>query len=349
MVRVVLLGLDGFPLGHVRPEITPTLWRLAGDGAGGGERLTGTCALPATTYPSFASLLTGASPSTHGVWVTHPRPNAPAWAAVQRVTVPTLLDRAHAAGLTARAVLGDHHLAAVLAIPPRVLAWPPDGQPPAGTPLDAHGYATNGAVRPHLLEAAADPSVDLLFAHLNEADTVGHDSGPDSRVTRDVAMATDRLLAELVDAMAPLWDRSVLVITSDHDMERRADRPLITLMPGPLDGLANEMVADAGAAVIRPLAGCTEALVQSVREVDGVRSVEAVPDGYVVAGAEPGRIFAGTPLRPYLGVHGSPSTAWTLAIAAGGSRAVNGLLSSDGRTRPGTAWAPMLAAALGIG
>lgn len=342
--RIILVGLDGFPLRHVTPAITPTLWRLADAEHGG--RMTGSCGLPATTYPSFASLLTGTPPSTHGVWVTGPRPNAPGWAAGQRVTVPTLLDRSQAAGRVARAVLGDHHLARVLRIPSSVLAWPPDGQPPAGTTLDAHGYATNAAVRPHLLAAAADPSVDLLFVHLNEADTLGHDLGPDAPAVREVVAATDRLLGELVAALAPDWDRSVLLITSDHDMERRADAPRITLAPELLDGLAQDMVADGGAAVLRPLPGRTQALVAALIEVDGVRSVAVEPGGFVVAGAEPGRIFAGAPNPVSTGIHGGPSTARTLAILAGGAPAAASVLNDEVSPRL-TAWAPALAALFG--
>lgn len=106
-------------------------------------------------------------------------------------------------------------------------------------------------------------------------------------------------------------------------------------------------MANGGAAVIRPLPGRAEALVRALREVDGVCSVEVQPKGFMVVGAEPGRVFAGTPVRPYLGVHGGPATARTLSIVAGGSP-VAALLTGSGRTRPGTAWAPMLAGILGL-
>lgn len=345
MPRVVLLGLDGFPLRYISESTTPTLWRLATDG--GGPLLTGTCALPSTTYPSFTSLLTGVPPARHGVWVTGPRPGAPAWGAAQQVSVPTLLDRTSEAGLRTVAVLGDHHLASVLRIRPSILAWPPDIRPPDGTQLDAHGYATNAAVRPHLLAAAADGAIDLLFGHLNEADTIGHDLGPGALAVRDVAVATDALIADVLDALAHEWSRTVLIITSDHDMERVAEEPIIDLLPGPLDGVAEGLVADGGAAIIRPLPDRSDALLAVLRTLAGVQSVEREAGGLVVVGAAPGRIFGGTPLRPYLGVHGGPSTARTLAIVAGGAPEADALCRHGG-VIPGVAWVPMLARLFGL-
>lgn len=312
--RVVLLGLDGFPLRHLGPTMTPVLWRLAGNPRR--SMPLGTAGLPATTYPGFASLLTGADPGVHGVWVTGPRPNAPDWAQVQRVRVETLLDEARRTGLRSAAVLGDHLLAGVLAIEGESLRWPPAGKPPPRARLDAHGYPINTEVLPHVLSAAGDPELDLLFAHLNETDTVGHDHGPQASKSAACAADTDAMLGQIVSALAPDWHRTVLCIVSDHDMEARNDLPPVPLAAA--GELVAGWVADGGGAVLMPRPDAGGAVLRSLLATPGVAEATLHRSGMVVAGAEPGRVFEGTPPRPYRGVHGGPTTARTLAIVAGG-------------------------------
>lgn len=313
------------------------MWRIA---AGvGGAPVHGAGVVPATTYPAFASLLTGAGPADHGVWVTGERPDAPAWARVQQVRLPTLLHAARARGHRAAAVLGDHLLGAVLGLDGDLLRWPPGGSPPAGTPLDAHGYAVNRAVVPHLLEAFADPSLALVFGHLNETDTIGHDHGPEAPETEAVARDTDALLGELLATLDDGWERTLVIITSDHDMEPIAALPLVDAPSGG--------VADGGAFVVRPEPGTARTVASALAETPGVSGVRSIGE-WLIAGAEPGRVFAGSPRRPYRGIHGGPATARTLALVTGGHPAVAGLAS---RARGGmhqTEWAGAILTALPI-
>jgi hypothetical protein len=81
--RVVMLGLDGFPIAALSPSCTPQLWAL-----GGGW---GRTSLLASTYPGFASLLTGQLPREHQVWCTAGRRDLPPWAGSTQVGVLTLL------------------------------------------------------------------------------------------------------------------------------------------------------------------------------------------------------------------------------------------------------------------
>src|SRR2546430_12227399 len=71
--------------------------------------------------------------------------------------------------------------------------WPPGGVIPHGIPLDAHGYPMNAAVHPHLMNAITDDSLGLVFGHLNEADTIGHDQGPESEAAQACYRETDQL------------------------------------------------------------------------------------------------------------------------------------------------------------
>src|ERR1035437_8852543 len=144
--------------------------------------------VPSTTYPGFTSLLTGAGQWKTGVRTTAQRSGAvPGWAGMDRTVLPTIVHAAREAGLTTAVVMGNQKLEKVLRLDDLDRVWPSGAVVPAGTEIDRHGYPTNAAVRPHLLEAAGDPAVDLLFAHLNETDTLGHDLGPSSPETFECA------------------------------------------------------------------------------------------------------------------------------------------------------------------
>src|SRR5205823_8451762 len=145
--RVVLLGLDGFPPDVISPDLTPRLWALGE--AGGRAAEGGRCALPSSTYPSFATLLSGRLPARHGVRATitsGPRPGViPGWAGLRRVQAPTLFDACRAAGVRSAAVLGDHMLYELLGIESADAVWPPGGRVPPGTPRESHGHPAHDA------------------------------------------------------------------------------------------------------------------------------------------------------------------------------------------------------------
>jgi arylsulfatase A-like enzyme len=343
--RVVLVGLDGFPLAALSPERTPVLLSLAG-----ATDPTGTTGLPSTTYPSFASLLTGVLPPRHRVRVTGERRGAvPGWAGVQSVTVPTILERARAAGLRARAVVGDQHLVEVLRLEAAGPTWPPRGQVPAGTEIDAKGYPTNAAVRGPLLEALGAGD-DLLFVHLNETDTLGHRLGPDAPATLACASATDTLVGELLDAVGSDLERTLVIVTSDHDTEpRTTNEPVRLCCPGPLDGLAGAVAADGGAALVRLVGPATVASVAAALASDA--RIETIVDGgagMAIVGCAPGWTVAGSHAHA-AGEHGGPATARTLALVGGGHPAVASLRQTLGSRRPSNVdWAPTIAAILGL-
>ncbi len=346
LTRVVLVAIDG--LGHdaLAPDETPALWGLAG--SGGGAPARGRASMPATTYPSFASLLTGADPEVHGVRTTARRAGAvPGWAGLEHAAVPTLVHVARAAGLPARAILGDHRLQAVLRLDDDG-AWPPRGTVPPGVAVDGHGYPANDAVAPILLEVAAGRDWRLLFVHLNELDTIGHDLGPTSEAWSATLHATDDLVGRMVDVLRPAWRSTVVVVVSDHGMETRG--PAAPLDPGSHPRTGPEVadwIADGSAAWVRPrglAADCARALAG----LPGVAEARTVAPDRVLALAAPGHLFAG-PGLPAAGVHGSRSTAATVAIVGGGhpaARALAAVMPPAGP--PADWWSPRLAGVLGI-
>src|SRR5439155_784729 len=62
----------------------------------------------------------------------------------------------------------------------------------------------------------------------------------------------DTLVGAVLDAAAPSWTETVVIIVSDHGMEPRTDHPPIDLMAYPgVSEVATDMLVDGGAALIR--------------------------------------------------------------------------------------------------
>jgi len=348
--RVLLVGLDGFPARIVSPERTPRLWQLA---ATGGRAAEGglVAGLPSSTYPGFASLLTGCTPHRHEVRTTAFRPGAvPGWAGRRSVATPTLFDACRQAGLRAAAIQGDHLLHEVLATDRAAdLRWPPPGPLDPALRLDGKGYPVNDEVRPVALRAIAEPGLRFLFVHLNEPDTFGHLLGPEHPATAVCYAATDALVGELVDALAADRERSVVIVVSDHDMEPATTRPPIRLRADPeLAALTVDELADGGAALLAPADGIDPARVaEAARRVDGVAAAGPAGPGVVLVEAQPGRAFGD--VQPPGGFHGGPATARTLAIVGGGHPTARQIGARIAARPPTLAdWAPTIADLLGL-
>ncbi len=347
--RIVLLAFDGFPLHALRRTVTPNLWRLCqmADVAGDG----GHCDLPSTTYPGFSSLLTGAGQWKTGVRTTAQRPGAvPGWAGTDRTLMPTLGHAAQSAGLETDVVMGDQKLLKVLRFDELDRVWPSGAIVPDGTELDAHGYPTNAAVRPFLLAAAEDPEVDFLFAHLNETDTLGHDLGPSAPETFECANEADAIVGELLQRLAPDWNRTVLVAVSDHDMARRIPFPAIDpTASADCTGLAAEWIADGCAAWLRLAPGVdTHLAIDRFAALDGIETWRWRDPDVLLLAAAPGRVFD-APWIPARGIHGSVATARTMAVVGGGHPAVAELAAAIRSRAPCLRdWAPTLARLLDV-
>jgi len=341
VTRVVLLGLDGFPHRAIRPDLTPRMWRLAQEGGRAPEG--GVTSLPSSTDPGFCTLLTGQLPERHGVRTTAWRfADLPDWAGSRIPTAPTIFERLAAAGLRTAAVMGDDR--GLLCTRAAGFRWPPDDAIPEGVPLDAHGYPANAAVRPHLLKVLEDRDIPFVFGHINEADTVGHDQGPESEAALTCYQQTDGLVGELLDALQPVWSQTVVIIVSDHDMEARTPTPPIDLTAAPgFAELSDGVIPDGGAALVHLRPGIPQERAGNVlARVDGVASWQPGGPELLILGARPGWIFA-APAHPSGGFHGGPATARTVAIVGGGHGAVPRIASAIARRRPHLAtWAGVI-------
>ena len=271
------------------------------------------------------------------------------WAGRRSVRVPTLLHAAREGGVQAGAILGDHKLHRVLALGD-LTRWPSGGEVPGGTLVDAHGYPANAAVREPLLATVAAGDWRVLFAHLNEVDTLGHDHGPGDPRTLAGRRATDALVGELLEALRPDWGRTLVIVASDHGMD--AVSPLAAINPSAVTGLGKHLdgwIGDGGAAWVRVKRAPERDMIATILgQLDGVAQVEPRGERKLLLSAQPGREFAGG--RQTGGVHGAASTARTLAIVGGGLD-VAGVIAASIAVRPPhlADWAPTAAAVLGIG
>ncbi len=155
-------------------------------------------------------------------------------------------------------------------------------------------------------------------------------------------------MATIVDALAPSWDDTVLLIVSDHDQE------MVTVEePFDLGAAAKRAGVEARFAYD----GSAAAIVSDDPRLDGwltdeqeVASFERVSATTCVASAQPGGWFGkpgwGGLLR---GVHGGESTRAQVAIATGGAPVVADLAAALHDRRPEAAdWAPTCLALLGL-
>jgi predicted AlkP superfamily pyrophosphatase or phosphodiesterase len=286
------------------------------------------------------------------VWCTSADPSAPAWIGAKQVRAPTLFDSCREAGLASAAVLGDHTLHSVLRANTVDRRWPPTNcaGPTDDTLHDAHGYATNLSVRPALLDAVRDPQMSFVFGHLNETDTLGHVYGPHDPLTLDCCAQTDAQIGEVFEALEDDWERSLVVIVSDHGMAPRTSLPSIKLLENDaLADVVDDVWADGAAALVRLHPGIDAATGGALLlSVNGVTTFETLDHQVLVVGAEPGRVFVHESQRS-AGFHGGPSTARTLAAVAGGHPLVTELASALAASQPRLAdWAARIARVLGL-
>jgi arylsulfatase A-like enzyme len=339
--------LDGLPVRHVTPEITPALAALA---AGGGAAV-GRAVMTSATYPNHATFITGTEPDRHGLvanWVWHDGRPQPA----HRVgpAVPTLFDACAGSGRRAAAVFGDHRLVGVMGARRALSHWPPEGRLPEESARDRYGYAADSEVVQQLARISSD-DWDLVVAHLNEPDTAGHIDGPDSVAAAAAYGATDRALGQVVSELQTEWDDVVLIVLSDHDQQEvDVSLPPIEIQPA-ADTVGTSLLAipEGSAAVVW---GDDPAHGDWLEGVDGVDGHDEFRPGVRVVWGAAGRVFAlpaGTHADLLRGHHGGATTRDQVVVVAGGHpRAAELVGAIDGTHPDAEDWAPTVADLLRI-
>jgi hypothetical protein len=225
--------------------------------------------------------------------------------------------------------------------------WPPDGVLPEGRRLDDYGYLHDAETIVPLCAAAAAP-FDLLVSQLNGPDTAAHRHGPDSAAAKAIYTQTDGFVGELVEALRPAWDDTVLLVVSDHDQTTLSgDDPIDVQAAARAAGVEATVVLEGDGAVVvgdDPLDGVW------LGGVDGLAGMEELAPGLRFVSAELGRWFApaGTDVE-LKGVHGGLATRTQVAIVAGGHPAVPRLAAGLARRVPEAPdWAVTIAELLDV-
>jgi hypothetical protein len=342
-VRVLFLVLDGLSPRHVDDDVMPVLSQLARDG--GWSRKGGTGCLPSSTYPNHATFATGVSPDRHGI-VANAVPtedgSVPAWELGP--SVPTLFDAMGAAGRPCAAAFGDHHLVGVTGARSASFLWSKDERVD-GVARDLLGYARDEETVAGITEGIGT-GAELVFAQMNEPDTIAHIFGPDSPEARSQYGRTNVHLGTVVELLREEWEDWAVIVVSDHSQETVTESVPIDLRAAARErGLEGSIVDDGAVAVA---GGELAHDGQWMLEVPGIEGIRRVGGRAVLAWAAPGRYFSEAEV-PVRGVHGSPRTAVQVAVVAGGHPAAAALGAAIVRRPPvAESWAPAVAELLGI-
>ena len=208
--RIAVLLVDGLGY-HLLPAAAPSAPLLADVLAGRAGRLDElACSFPSTTPTSLATIGTGVLPGEHGVlgftvalpgtdrvlthvtWRDDPDPR-------QWQPVPTLFDRAAAAGVRASVVARPEFVGSGLT----VAAY--------GNPHYVGASTSAELAERMLVELAVGPG--LVYGYYPSVDTAAHQYGIASPQWRQAAAKADRLITRLVEGLPP---DAALLVTADH-------------------------------------------------------------------------------------------------------------------------------------
>lgn len=221
--HVVVISLDGLRPDAIDKFGAKTLQRLMREGS---YTLDARTILPSKTLPSHTSMLTGVTPSSHGVTWNSEQMDEQGY-----VKVPTVFGLAKAAGLRTAAFFSKtkfEHLAV-----PASLDY---SRAPRGGLLNASFTAnrTTQLVEEYLESAAESPN--LLFVHIGEADFAGHAYGWMSGTYGQAVRSADKAVADVLDEANDRFGAGnyTVIVSADHGGNGRdhgSDDPRDTTIP----------------------------------------------------------------------------------------------------------------------
>ena len=208
--RVILISIDGFRWDYLERGVTPTLSRLAAEGASGPMRAS----FPTVTFPNHYTLVTGKHPDHHGI-VGNSFIDAELGRFSMQKTEPGWWNQAEPVWISAEKA----------GLTAATMFWPGsetehDGvRPHYWRPFD---QAVSGDDRVDQILAWLDaaPRPDFSTLYFDIVDTAGHRHGPDGAETNEALASVDASLARLISGLKArgLYDDTVLIVASDHGM-----------------------------------------------------------------------------------------------------------------------------------
>lgn len=249
---VILISVDGFRPDYLERGLTPTLSRLAAEGATGPMRPS----FPSVTFPNHYTLVTGLHPDHHGIVG-----NTMVDAELGRFTLRTpeaVTDRrwwdqgepiwvtAENAGLTTATMFWPGSEAAIRGVRPT--HWTTFDQSVAGDARVDQALAW--------LDLPEGQKPDLMTLYFDIVDTAGHQNGPDAVATGEAVRSVDASIGRLVEGLKArgLYDRTVLVIVSDHGMAATSPAR-VTVLDDLIDPSAVEIVYGGAVSFLNPVQG----------------------------------------------------------------------------------------------
>jgi predicted AlkP superfamily pyrophosphatase or phosphodiesterase len=200
--HIVLISVDG-----LRPDLAlranmPTLRGMLRDGSFTFWARTTDVSI---TLPSHTSMVTGVSPSKHGVTWN----DGGARKGNRYPLVPTVMEIASRAGYVTAMVAGKSKFAALAR--PGVLTC-------SFVPAVDVGLVNNEVVVMHTEECIAEYKPNLLFVHLPDVDSAGHRSGWGSAEQIAALEKTDIQVGRIFEALkgAGMRPSTVVILSADH-------------------------------------------------------------------------------------------------------------------------------------
>ena len=302
--RVVVISIDGFAAFYWDdPQARlPTLRRLAERGARAAGMET---VFPSTTWPTHVSMVTGVSPSAHGVVANHilnrqtrateDLTGDPIYDAPALLRAPTVYDVAHRAGrrtaavdwpATRNATTLDFNLpffkdqrvfetqtSKAVWTELTALGFPMERQGEwALLPKRLHKDEMVGRVAAHVAHRHAP---DLLLLHFLCVDSLQHLHGPRSPEAYWALEYVDGLIGRFLETLGdPGLDRTTVFVVSDHGFlpSRREIRPNVRLRRLGAQREAR-FVMNHGAGALYRLDADPGALAQLAREIAAMEGV----------------------------------------------------------------------------
>ncbi len=340
--KVVLVVIDAFGPEYMDGEQTPAMAALAA--AGGHAPAGGLSDLISSTGPGHATLLTGTRPVVHGLLANRLfGPDGEIRRGV-RAQVPSIFQTLQAEGYGVRAVVGDPNILITVNIDGADWTWP-DAETRASKANPATTYMPDPVTTDAAVEAIGEGS-DFLFVHLQDVDSIAHRTGVDSEASRVARQVADASIARIAEALRPDWDRTMLIVLSDHRTENVTSSEPVRLAAA-LAGYAR-VVDDGSGALVEPLPGIDpgHVLIRALA-VPGVAGIGQLASNHFAVSAEPGRAFGREDPITTLAQHGSWTARPCLSVVGGGHPAVSILAERLLKTAPPLhIWAGVIRAVL---